>query len=201
MVAEVTAGWNVFKEIFPDHWGGFTQRRARYDRPYYDALVEKRLSCGNPDQMGDIAYRCEYGGQGQHLVSMRCQSSFCLRCAQVYVDDWVAQVSKRLHDGVISRHLVLTVPDVLSTPFYQHADALLSAWMRCGVRCWDDFFSTVAHKERKGGSIVVVQTHGRHGPDKPPLPSIATSGGWPQQAQQWVHGGYVPSRMRPKTWP
>ena|SRR6266704_2407493 len=88
MAAEVTAGWNVFKEIFTHHWGGFKQRRARYDRPYYDELVEKMLRCGNPERMGYIEYRCEHCGQGKHLVSMSCKSSLCLRCAKVYVDDW-----------------------------------------------------------------------------------------------------------------
>jgi hypothetical protein len=200
MAAEVTAGWNVFKEIFTEHWGGFKQRRARYDQPYYDALVEKMLSCGNPERMGYIEYRCEHCGQGKHLVSMSCKSSFCLRCAKVYVDDWVAQVSKMLHEGVIYRHIVLTVPDVLRPPFYQHADALLSALMRCGVRCLDDFFSTVAHKELKGGYIVVVQTHGRNGQYNPHPHIIATSGGWHQQAQQWVHLGYLPYRMLHKKW-
>jgi Putative transposase/Transposase zinc-binding domain len=200
MAAEVTAGWNVFKEIFTDPWGGFKQRRARSDRPYYDALVEKMLSCGNPERMGDLEYRCEHCGQGTHLVSMSCKSSFCLRCAKVYGDDWVAQVSKMLHEGVIYRHIVLTVPDVLRTPFYQHADALLSAWMRCGVRCLDAFFSTVAQQELKGGYIVVVQTHGRHGQYNPHLHIIATSGGWHQQAQQWVHVGSLPYRMLHKTW-
>jgi hypothetical protein len=201
MAAEVTAGWHVFKEIFTDHWGGFQQRRARYARPYYDARVEKRLSCGHPERMGDIAYRCEPCGQGKHLVSMRCKSSWCLRCAKVYVDAWVAQVSKLLQEGVIYRHIVLTVPDVVRTPFYQHADEWLSALMRCGVRCLDDCFRTVARPELKGGSIVVVQTHGRHGQYHPHLPIIATSGGCDPQAQQWVHLGSLPYRMLHKKWP
>jgi hypothetical protein len=40
-----------------------------------------------------------------------------------------------LHDGVIYRHIVLTVPERLRMPFYQHADKLLSAFMKCGVQC------------------------------------------------------------------
>jgi hypothetical protein len=200
MAAEVTAGWNVFKAIFTDHWDGFKQRYARYDRPYYDELIEKMLSCGNLERMGYLEYRCEHCGQGKHRVAMSCKSSFCLRCAKVYVDDWVAQVSKMLHEGVIYRHIVLTVPDALRTSFYQHAEALLSAFMRCGVRCLDDFFSTVAQKELQGGYIVVVQTHGRNGQYNPHLHIIATSGGWQPQAQQWVHLGYLPYRMLHKKW-
>src|SRR5437763_13385223 len=111
MATEVIAGWKVFKQIFTEHWEGFKQCRPRYDTPYYDDLVDKMLRCGNPDQMGYIEYRCLHCGEGKHLVSMSCKSSLCLRCAKVYVDDWVAQVGKMLHEGVIYRHIVLTVPD------------------------------------------------------------------------------------------
>src|SRR5215831_20260928 len=112
----------------------FKQFRPRYDTPYYEGLVNKMLDCGNPDKMGYVEYRCLDCGQGHHLVSMSCKSSLCLRCATVYVDDWVTQVSKMLHEGVIYRHIVLTVPDVLRPPFYQNADVLLSPCMQCGVK-------------------------------------------------------------------
>ncbi len=55
-----------------------------------------------------IEYRGLHCGPGKQLVSMRWKSSLCLRCAKVYVDHWVSQVSKMLHDGVIYRHSVLT---------------------------------------------------------------------------------------------
>ena len=200
MYAEVTPGWNVFKQIFTEHWEGFKPFRPRYNTPYYDDLVDKMLRCGNPDQIGYIEYRCLHCGQGKHRVAMSCKSSLCLRCAKVYVDHWVAQVGKMLHDGVIYRHIVLTVPDVLRTPFYQHAEALLSPFMQCGVQCLDDFFSTVSGKALKGGYIVVVQTHGRNGQYNPHLHIIATSGGWDAQAHKWVHLGYLPYPMLHKKW-
>jgi len=106
MYAEPTPGWNVFKQIFTEHWDGFKGVRPRYNTPYYDDLVDKMLGCGNPDTMGYIEYRCLHCGQGKHRVSMSCKSSLCLRCAKVYVDRWVAQVGKMLHDGVIYRHIV-----------------------------------------------------------------------------------------------
>jgi len=201
MAAEVMAGGNVFKAIFTEPWSGFKPFRPRYDTPYYDDLVDKMLRGGNPDQMGSIEYRCLHWGQGTQRVAMSCQSSLCLRCAKVYVDYWVAQVGKRLHDGVIYRHIVLTVPDVLRTPLYQHAEALLSPFMPCGGQCLDDFLSTVSGKALQGGSIVVVQTPGRHGQYNPHLPIIATSGGWDAQAQKWVHVGYLPYPMLHKKWP
>jgi len=200
MYAEPTPGWNVFKQIFTEHWDGFKGVRPRYNTPYYDDLVDKMLGCGNPDTMGYIEYRCLHCGQGKHRVSMSCKSSLCLRCAKVYVDRWVAQVGKMLHDGVIYRHIVLTVPDILRTPFYQNAEALLSPFMQCGVKCLDDFLSTVSGKALKGGYIVVVQTHGRNGQYNPHLHIIATSGGWDEQVQKWMHLGYLPYPMLHKKW-
>jgi Transposase zinc-binding domain len=112
MMAAPAEDSNVFKQIFVDHWDGFKHGYPRYHTRYYDGLREKMLDCGNPDQMGSIEYHCAHCGHGKHLVSMSCKSSLCLRCAKVYVDNWGAQVSKMLHEGVIYRHIVLTVPAV-----------------------------------------------------------------------------------------
>jgi hypothetical protein len=105
-----------------------------------------------------------------------------------------------LHKGIIYRHIVLTVPEILRKTFYQHAGGVLSAFMRCGVRCLDDFFSRVSGKTLKGGYIVVIQTHGRNGQYNPHLHIIATSGGWDRQGQQWIHLDYLPYPMLRKKW-
>ena len=111
-IIEPSRDWNVFKQLFVDHWPGFKQFRPRYATPYSEGLVNKRLDCGNPDKLGDVEYRCLDCGQGKHRVSMSCKSSWCLRGAKVDGDDWGTQVSKMLHEGVIYRHIVLTVLDV-----------------------------------------------------------------------------------------
>src|SRR5438445_12817741 len=119
------------------------------------------LGCGNPEKMGYIEYRCLQCGQGKHLVAMSCTSSLCLRCAKVYVDNWVSQVSQVLHEGVIYRHIILTVPAMFRTTFYQHATVVLSAFIRCAAQCLDDFSCTARAKALQGGSITVLHTHGR----------------------------------------
>jgi len=200
MIVEPAQGWNVFKQIFIDHWDGFKHVHPRYNTRYYDGLVDKMLGCGNPDKMGYIEYRCQHCGQGKHLVSMSCKSSLCLRCAKVYVDDWVSQVSRMLHEGVIYRHIVLTMPEMLRTTFYRQSKDLLSPLMRCGVRCLDDCLSRVSGKPLTGGYIVVVQTHGRSGQYNPHLHIIATSGGWDQKAKQWAHIDYLSYSMLRKKW-
>jgi Putative transposase/Transposase zinc-binding domain len=200
MMSAPTRDWNVFKQIFAEHWDGFTHAHPRYQTSYYDDLVAKMLECGNPEQMGYIEYRCLHCGQGKHLVSMSCKSSLCLRCAKVSVDNWVSQVSTMLHEGVIYRHIILTVPAMFRPTFYQNATVLLSALMRCGVQCLDDFYSEVRGKALKGGDIVVLHTHGRNGQYHPHLHLIATSGGYDGQGQRWEHVHYLPYDLLRRKW-
>jgi len=192
MLAAPARDWNVFKQIFAAHWDGFTHAHPRYQTAYYHDLVSKMLACGNPDKMGSIEYRCLHCGQGQHLVSMSCKSALCLRCAKVTVDNWVSQVSRVLHEGVIYRHIILTVPAMFRTTFYQNAAVVLRAFIRCGAQCLDDFYSTVKGKALQGGSITVLHTHGRHGQSHPHLHLIATSGAFDVQGQCWEHLHYLP---------
>lgn len=201
MLAAPSRDWNVFKPIFAEHWEEFTHAHPRYQTSYYDGLVAKRLGCGNPAKMGYIAYRCLHCGQGKPLVSMRCTSSLCLRCAQVSVDTWVSQVSQLLHEGVIYRHLSLTVPAMCRTTFSHNAAVLLSALMRGGVPCMEDVFREVRGNALPGGSIVVLHTHGRQGQYHPPRHLIAPSGGFDGQGQRWEPRQYVPSALLRRKWP
>jgi hypothetical protein len=105
-----------------------------------------------------------------------------------------------LPEGVIDRPSVLTVPESLRKTFYQQAKAVLSPFMRCGVRCLDDVCSWGSGRALQGGSIVGIQTHGRKGQYTPHLHIIATSGGWDPQAKQWVHLAYLPYAMLRKQW-
>src|SRR5499427_6166829 len=200
MIAATPPAWNLFKQIFAEHWDGFKHSHPRYNKPYYDSLVDKMLGCGTPEKMGYIEYRCLHCGQGKHLVSMSCKSALCLRCAKVYVDNWVSQVSKALHEGVIYRHIILTVPAMFRTTFYHNAAVLLSALMRCGVQCLDDFFSDVRGKPLQGGYIVVLHTHGRNGQYHPHLHLMATSGGLDRQGPRWEHLQYLPYALLRRKW-
>jgi Transposase zinc-binding domain len=139
MIAAPSGDWNVFQQIFAEHWDGFPRAHPRSQTSYYDDLVAKMLACGTPEKMGYLAYRCLHCGQGTPLVAMRCTSALCLRCAKVYVDNGVSQVSQALHEGGISRPSILTVPAMFRTTFYHNTAVLLSALMRCGVQCLDDF--------------------------------------------------------------
>lgn len=200
MLTAPSRDWSIFQQIFADHWEAFQQAHPRYQTAYYDGLVAKMLACGNPEQIGYIEYRCLQCGQGKHVVAMSCKSSLCLRCAKVYVDNWVSQVSQVLHDGVIYRHIILTVPAMFRTTFYQNAAVVLSAFIRCGAQCLDDFYSTVKGKALKGGYITVLHTHGRNGQYHPHLHLLATSGGYDAQGACWEHLQYLPYALLRRKW-
>jgi Putative transposase/Transposase zinc-binding domain len=200
MLTAPSRAWSVFQQIFADHWEPFQHAHPRYQTPYYDGLVAKMLACGQPEKMGYVEYRCLRCGQGTHQVAMSCKSALCLRCAKVHVDNWVSQVSQALHAGVISRHILLTVPAMFRTPFYQNAAVVCSAFMRCGAQCLDDFFSTVRGKALRGGYITVLHTHGRHGQYHPHLHLLATSGGYDAQSARWEHLQYLPYALLRRKW-
>jgi hypothetical protein len=200
MRAAPSRDWNVFKQIFADHWEEFTRAHPRYQTAYYAGLVAKILACGDPEKMGYVEYRCLHCSQGKHRVAMSCKSALCLRCAKVYMDNWVSQVSTRLHEGVIYRHIILTVPAMFRTTFYQHAAVLVSALMRCGVQCLDDFYSTVRGKALKGGYITVMHTHGHNGHYHPHLHLLATSGGYDEAGARWEHLNYLPYALLRRKW-
>ena len=200
MLAAPARDWSIFQQIFADHWATFQQAHPRYQTSYYDELVRKMLDCGTPVKMGYVEYRCLHCGQGQHLVSMSCKSSLCLRCAKVYTDNWVSQVSKVLHEGVIYRHIILTVPAMFRMTFYQNAAGVLNVFMRCGAQCLDDFYSTVQGKALTGGYITVLHTHGRNGQYHPHLHVLATSGGYDAQGACWEHLQYLPYALLRRKW-
>jgi hypothetical protein len=200
MLAAPSRNWSVFQQIFADHWEAFQHAHPRYQTPYYAGLVAKMLACGRPDKMGYVEYRCLQCGQGTHVVAMSCKSSLCLRCAKVYVDNWVSQVSKVLHEGVIYRHIILTVPAMFRTTFYHNAAVVLSAFIRCGAQCLDDFYSTVGGKALRGGYITVLHTHGRNGQYHPHLHVLATSGGYDAQGARWDHLRYMPYALLRRQW-
>src|SRR5436305_842231 len=131
---------------------------------------------------------------------MSCKSSLCLRCAKVHVDNWVSQVSMVLHEGVIYRHIILTVPAKFRTTFYQNATVVLSAFMRCGAQCLDDFYSTVRGEALKGGNITVLHTHGRNGQYHPHLHLLATSAGYDSEGARWEHLQFLPYELLRRKW-
>lgn len=77
MMAAPSRDWNLFTQIFADHWDGFPRTHPRYQTAYYHDRVATRLACGHPEKMGESADRCQQWGQGTHRVALSCTSSLC----------------------------------------------------------------------------------------------------------------------------
>ena len=102
--------------------------------------------------------------------------------------------------GVLYRHIILTVPALFRTTFSQHAAVVLSAFMRCGAQCLDDFSSPIKGKPLRGGYITVLHTHGRNGQYHPHLHVLATRGGSDAQGACWEHLQSLPYALLRHKW-
>lgn len=191
----------IFQTIFIDHWDFFKKSHPKYDSPQYDVPVRKMLGCGK-ESGGYSEYRCVYCGGDVLQIGFSCKSCFCLSCSKLYVDEFVAQVSRMLHPCVVYRHIVLTIPEQLRQAFYnvRNNGDLLSAMMKCGYECLEDVVSTVLTQELKIGTIVVVQTHGRSGHYNPHLHIIMTSGGINEDIASWFDLRYFKYEIIHKKW-
>jgi len=85
-------------------------------------------------------------------VSMSCKSSLCLRCAKVYVDTWVSQVSKVLHEGVIYRTHHPDGAGHVPHDLLPQRRGLVERIDAMRVQCMDDFFSEVRGKALRGAT-------------------------------------------------
>lgn len=191
----------IFRSIFIDHWESFKKRHIKYDTAQYEEAVQKMLGCGK-ESGGYSEYRCVHCGRDVRRIGFSCKSCFCLSCAKKYVDEFVGQVSRVLHPGLIYRHMVLTLPAQLREAFYRvrHNGDLLSIFMRCGHECLEDVVSTALRRKLKVGTIVVVQTHGRSGHYNPHLHIIMTSGGLNEDIGQWFELRYFRYEIIHKKW-
>jgi len=163
MLALASRDWSSCKQICAAHWAPLQRAPPRSQTAYDDDRVAQMLGGGNPETMGDSAYRCWPYGQGQPRVAMSCQAAWGLRCANVYGADWVSQVRQGLHEGVLDRPILLPVPALCRPTLSPHAEGVWSAWRRGGVPCLEDGESEVRGKALRGGDLTVSHTHGRHG--------------------------------------
>lgn len=158
---------NRFKQIFADGWEAFKRNHRCYAA--VDEVVQKMVGCGDR-ATGHAVYVCPEC-QERQVVAFSCKSQFCLSCAKVYSQRWVATVQAMLHSGVSYRHLTLTVPQALRTLFYQHPTKLLAGLMQAAQTAIDAVVAQVKRQVVQLGYIVVLQTAGRSATYNPHLQS------------------------------
>ncbi|WP_196427438.1 transposase zinc-binding domain-containing protein [Piscirickettsia salmonis] len=110
-----------YKSIFYACWTLFTKVYPRYDTAYYLAEVEKMLNCGT-DLGGFALFGCCRCGKGRHKIFFSCKSNACLKCVKRYGREAMERITSKLFLGISYRQVVLTLPEQLRGPFYNHSN-------------------------------------------------------------------------------
>lgn len=187
---------NVLKRIFLDHWERFKTAHPRYSTAYYDRVVRKMLTCGDPSA-GWAQFLCTRCGETRK-VPFSCKSSFCLSCAKGYVDEWVEFISQRLFPGVSYRHVILTIPEALRGVFYEEPKRL-AVLMKAAHACLTEMVAWQLKRGVEIGTIVVLQTTGRSGSYNPHVHVIMTSGGLDAKGE-WRRVGFLDFNVLHRKW-
>ena len=185
-----------FKQIFRDNFAEFQKQNLRYNNDYHTEVIEKMLGCAEKDS-GYAKYRCMHCGE-ERIVPFSCKSSFCLSCARIKLEQWLAKVEDILFDEVDYRHVILTVPEALRKYFYNRPQKL-DKLIKCGIEMLKELMSEIQGEEIEFGYIVVLQTAGRSAQYNPHLHIMMTAGGLDKQ-DNWHDIDYVPFNYFHKKW-
>lgn len=160
-----------------------------------EANVQKMMNCGL-FKNGYAEYRCSCG----HIkkVPFSCKSRFCLRCAKVYIDNWVSKMKETIFAKINHRHIILTVPGSLWK--YFHNQDMLKLLADCGVRLIEEVSSIcLKGKEIELGIILIIQTAGRMCTWNPHLHLLVTEGGL-DKYNNWKDFYYFDYNIMRKKW-
>jgi hypothetical protein len=193
---------NLFLKIFKDNWIPFKQKYPGFATPYYDEIIEKIQNCGDPT-FGYSIFQCLHCGLDKKLIAFSCKSPFCLRCSRLVAADFVEEVQAKLHDGVIYRHLILTIASQLRKLFFENRmnPELFNLFFLAAKKCIEDLIRTVRrNKNIKCGFLIVIHIVGRMSDYKPHLHILVMDGGIDEKTGQWVTLGKFPYEILHKKW-
>lgn len=176
-----------FKRIFTEHWSKFVASIPRYNTDYYHAEINKMLTCGT-EANGFVTYQCLCCGKGEHKINFSCKGKACPQCGKRYARDSMCKIAAKLFPGVRYRQVVLTIPEQLRIPFYQHPDQgkLYSKFMGISHVCLEELIQGMfKNTDYKIAPIVFIHTHGRNGSYNPHLHVILAEGAFHPQTTEW----------------
>lgn len=186
---------NRLIQIFRDHWEQFKVFHPELVNEDIEANVQKMMDCGL-FKNGYAEYRCSCGHVKR--VPFSCKSRFCLRCAKVYIDNWVSKMKETIFAKVNHRHIILTVPGSLWK--YFHNQDILKLLADCGVRLIEEVVSIcLKGKEIELGIILIIQTAGRMATWNPHLHLLVTEGGLDKN-KHWKDFYYFDYEILRKKW-
>lgn len=186
---------NRLIQIFRDHWEPFKRFYPHLVDQNIEVNVQKMMDCGLFSN-GYAEYRCRCGHVKR--VPFSCKSRFCLRCAKVYTDKWVARMKETIFAKINHRHIILTVPGSLWK--YFHNGKMLKLLADCGANVVKEVARVCLRgKKIDLGVILVIQTAGRKSTWNPHLHLLVTEGGLDKH-NQWQRFYYFDYEVLRKKW-
>ncbi len=176
-----------FKRIFKENWSAFVRGHPRYDTDYYQAEISKMLTCGS-EAGGFAIFQCLRCGEGEHKVHFSCKGKACPQCGKRYARYSMTKIAARLYPGVGYRQVVLTLPEQLRIPFYNHPDQnrLYSKFMALAQACLEELVQDKFNgTDYNVATILFLHTNGRNGSYNPHLHVILAEGAFHPLNSEW----------------
>ncbi|WP_416431246.1 IS91 family transposase [Piscirickettsia salmonis] len=191
-----------YKSIFYACWTLFTKVYPRYDTAYYLAEIEKMLNCGT-DLGGFALFGCCRCGKGRHKIFFSCKSNACLKCAKRYGREAMERITSKLFLGISYRQVVLTLPEQLRGPFYNHSnkDKLYSDFMHLAHYCLQDVIRQMFRNDQLNVAVIAfIHTNSRNGTYNPHLHVILGEGAFNPLTSEWLSFSKLPLQLLRKKW-
>jgi hypothetical protein len=183
------------KQIFQDHWDGYES--THNVRSIEKEEVEKMLSCKDE---GRGCFLCFCGKCNRYVVvALGCNSRICSSCGKRYTDQWAEKLANGFLEGVIHRHVVCGMPDIL-WPFVEANRELQKVVMDASAKTIQAVFSDRARENIDVGIVNVLHPFGRDLIFKPHVHNVVTEGGFTKDGRFVSIGRFIPYDEIHKEW-
>lgn len=180
------------KQIFQENWDAYL--RTRNARPIEKEEVEKMLSC---KQSCFVCY-CKKCNSFE-IVRLGCNSRICSSCGKRYTDQWADKLTNGFLEGVIHRHIVCGMPDIL-WPFVEGNSELQKRIMDASNKTIQIVFSKLARQKIDVGVINVLHPFGKDLESKSHVHNIVTEGGFAKDGRFVSVGRFIPYEEMHREW-
>lgn len=155
------------------------------------------LSCKSEERGCFVCY-CKNCNAFQ-IVPFGCNSRLCSPCGKRYTDEWAERLARKVAKGVIHRHLVFTLPDIL-WPYIKENRQLQQTVSEAAYQAIVLRFSRMGNQQIMPGVIAVVHPFGKDLGFKPHVHCIVTEGGFTNDGRFHHIGGYIHYDSLHKEW-
>jgi hypothetical protein len=184
------------KMIFQDHWNDYESTQDI--RQIEKEEVEKMLSCKDESRGCFLCFcrRCNR----YVTVPLGCNSRICSSCGKRHTDQWAEKLTNGFLEGVIHRHIVCGMPDIL-WPFVEGNSELQKRVMDASNKTIQIVFSRLCKQKKIDvGIINVLHPFGRDLISKSHIHNVVTEGGFSKDGKFVSIGRFIPYDDMHKEW-